>query len=448
MKLRRCVAALAGLAALTAAGCGGSGESAGTAASGGSGPAACEPARAGERVTLDFTAFTPGYDKVVALWNRQNPDIQVRYNAAPHGLEGTYQNYFNQLKAGTAPDLGFVEYSPLPSYRVQDGLYDISSCAGIAESEREFIPWTWQQMTLGTDAVYGIPHDVSPMGVYYRRDLFERAGIAIPETWDEYYEAAKKVRAAGGYITNFPAEASALLAGLADQTGGRWFATEGAAWRVDLQDEATRRVAAYWQRMLDERLVSNYVAFGDEMNKALQSDRLWGSIAASWGSSFLRMGAPKTAGKWTVRLLPQWAPGDAASGSWGGGGIAVFKTTRHPAEAARFAHWILTDPEALALNNRQAGVYPATVSALQDIPFLQEPDPFFGDERIWEVFEESASNLEYDWLWGPTMVATDAALTDGVTAAIQGRGTLERALATAQQKTVDAMTAQSIELVE
>jgi multiple sugar transport system substrate-binding protein len=453
MTFRRVALALSGAAALIAAGCGGGGS---TTGSGGSTPSgtsaaaqnapACTPAKPGEKVTLSFVAWTPGYDKVVDLWNERNPDIQVKYKAVTPGQEGGYQNYFNQIQAGTTPDMGFVEYSPLPGYRVQDGLYDLAGCPGIAEARDLFVPWTMQQMTLGTDAVYGLPHDVSPMGAYWRTDLFKQAGIAIPKTWGEYYEAAKKVRAAGGYIGNLPPDWADELAGLVDQAGAQWFANSGSAWKVSLDDAPSKKVVAFWQKMLDEKLLTNYPSFGDEMNNAFQSDKLWGLVAASWTSSFIRSGAPKTAGKWGVTLLPQWEAGAKDSGSWGGGGIVAFKNTKHPAEAAKFIKWILTNPEALALNNKQAGVYPATKTALQDVPSLQKPDPFFGGEKIWNVFDESARDLKYNWLWGPTMVATNAAIGDGVTAAIQGRGTLEQALASAQSKTVAAMQAQSIEV--
>jgi multiple sugar transport system substrate-binding protein len=184
------------------------------------------------------------------------------------------------------------------------------------------------------------------------------------------------------------------------------------------------------------------------MNAAWQSGQLWGTLGASWTSAFLKSGAPDTAGLWNAYLLPQWEAGDATSGSWGGGGIAVFKSSEHPYEAAQFIKWALTDPEPLSLNNANAGVFPATVTALDDVENLQLPDPFFGGQRIWEVFAQSAADLNYNWLWGPAMVATDAAVSDGVTAAIQGRGTLLEALESAQEETLKVLDSQGITVVE
>src|SRR5262245_23061771 len=101
--------------ALTA--CGGDDEP------GGSGPGAptCGPS-SDENVSLTFTSWVPGIEKVVAAWNAKNPKVQVKVQTGPNGNGGTYQNFFNQLKAGNAPDLGQIEYDALPSFRVQDGL--------------------------------------------------------------------------------------------------------------------------------------------------------------------------------------------------------------------------------------------------------------------------------------------------------------------------------------
>ncbi|MGL1409572.1 hypothetical protein ACSTIX_23885, partial [Vibrio parahaemolyticus] len=71
-------------------------------------------------------------------------------------------------------------------------------------------------------------------------------GIAIPTTWDEYREAAKKIRALGGYITNFSQSDINQFAGFVWQAGGQWFSNDGDAWKVDLTSEASKKVADYW----------------------------------------------------------------------------------------------------------------------------------------------------------------------------------------------------------
>jgi multiple sugar transport system substrate-binding protein len=85
-----------------------------------------------------------------------------------------------------------VEYDSLSSFRLQDGLVNIAECPGISDASGQFVDWTWSQAQLGDEGVYAVPQDTGPMALYYRKDLFDAAGIAPPTTWEEYYQAASR----------------------------------------------------------------------------------------------------------------------------------------------------------------------------------------------------------------------------------------------------------------
>lgn len=438
---RAVTAALLATAALTVAGCaGGSGSTDGAA--GGD----CTPSE-GE-VTLSFTSWIPGIEDAVAIWNEANPDIQVEVQTGPSGNAGTYQNFFNQLEAGNAPDLGQIEYDALPNFRVQDGLEDLAACEEVLAAEDQFLPWTWGQVSLGTESeVYGIPQDQGPMGLFYRSDLFEQNGIPVPTTWEEYREAAVKVRELGGYITNFSQTDINQFAGFVWQAGGEWFANDGESWTVDLTSPESVKVADYWQDLLENDLVSTYPAWTDEWNNAYNSSEVWTWNSAVWGANSILSGAPDTSGKWSVALAPQWESGEEAAGNWGGSSVAVFKGTDHLYEAAKFALWLNTDAEALTSLNKTAQIYPATTAGLE-LPALAEGVEFYGGQAIYEVFAQAATQVNPDFVWGPTMTQTYADVSDGFKAAASGSDTLADALASGQESTIEALKAQSIPVAE
>lgn len=439
---RAVTAALLTSAALALTGCAaGDASSAGDAAA-----ASCEPA--GEDVTLEFTSWIPGIEDAVALWNEENPEIQVEVQTGPNGNSGTYQNFFNQLEAGNAPDLGQIEYDALPNFRVQDGLENLASCEDVVAAEDQFLDWTWGQVSLGTeDEVYGIPQDQGPMALFYRSDLFEQNGIEVPTTWEEYREAAVKVREAGGYITNFSQTDINQFAGFVWQAGGQWFGNDGDAWSVELTSDESMKVAEYWQDLIENDLVSTYPAWTDEWNNAYNSGEVWTWNSAVWGANSILSGAPDTAGNWSVALAPQWEDGGNAAGNWGGSSIAVFKGTDHLYEAAKFALWLNTSDEALTILNEQAQIYPATEAGLE-LPVLTEGVEFYGGQPIYDVFAEAASQVSPDFVWGPTMTQTYADTSDGFKAAASGSSTLMEALEKGQQSTIDALEAQSIPVAE
>lgn len=419
---------------------------AGDSGSGGGEAAACEPA--GEDVTLTFTSWIPGIEDAVAIWNEANPDIQVEVQTGPSGNAGTYQNFFNQLEAGNAPDLGQIEYDALPNFRVQDGLENLAACEDVVAASDEFLDWTWSQVTLGTeDEVYGVPQDQGPMALFYRSDLFEQNGIEVPTTWEEYREAAVKVREAGGYITNFSQTDINQFAGFVWQAGGQWFANDGDAWTVELTSDESVKVADYWQDLLENDLVSSYPAWTDEWNNAYNSGEVWTWNSAVWGANSISSGAPDTAGNWSVALAPQWEEGGAAAGNWGGSSIAVFKGTDHLYEAAKFALWLNTSEEALTSLNQTAAIYPATTAGLE-LPTLTEGVEFYGGQPIYDVFAEAAEQVNPDFVWGPTMTQTYADVSDGFKAAASGTGTLTEALEKGQESTIATLEAQSIPVAE
>lgn len=452
-KSRRWLAVTAGAVMLFVAACGSSSDSGSAAttegsADGGGDAAACAPAAAGETVELNFYSWIPGIEQVVATWNAANPDIQVTVATGPSGNAGAYQNFSNGIQAGNAPDLMQIEFDRLPNFRIQDGLANIAGCPDVSESQDQFVDWTWSQATFGEEnAVYAIPQDTGPMALFYRKDLFEQAGITVPTTWDEFKTAAEAVKAEGAFITNFSSGDPNQFAGLVWQNQGKWFENAEAGWTVELTSQQSTDVANYWQGLLDADLLSPAKNFTDEWNKAADSDELWAWVSAVWGNTTISQNAPSTAGKWAVAPMPQWTADGATAGNWGGSTTAVFKGSEHPAEAAKFALWLNTSTESLTALNSEGGLYPATTAG-QELPALQEPSEFYGGQEIFTVFKEASAQVDPNFTWGPVMNETYNSLTDGFGAAVSGTGTLSDALLASQTKTIDAMKAQSIPVVE
>lgn len=440
---RLAAAALAVLAVLALAACGGDDDG---GSDGGGEASACKPS--GGNVKLTFWSWVPGIDKAVALWNEQNPKIQVELKTTPAGNGGTYQNMFNALKAGKAPDLGQIEYDSLPSFRLQDGLEDIGPC-GADKSMGQFIDWTREQVTFGEQAVYAVPQDTGPMALYYRKDLFQQFGIEVPETWDDFAAAAAKVHEQDPsvYLTHFPQRDTNWFAGLAWQNGARWFELDGDAWKVSVNDPATKEVADFWQKLIEQEQVANLQGFSEEWNKALADGKVLSWVSAVWGNNTITTNAPKTSGKWAVAPMPQWEAGGAAAGNWGGSTTAVFKGGDHPHEATQFALWLNTNTESLEILNAEGGLYPATTQGL-DLPALGQPSKFFDNQNIFDVFKEASEQVDLSFAWGPTMNQTYSDLADGFGRALGGDSTLGAALDETQEKTVSALEQQSLQVAE
>jgi multiple sugar transport system substrate-binding protein len=433
------------LAAACSSSGGSSSDSTGAGAQSGT-AAACAPT--GGKVSLQFWTWVPGMDQVVAKWNAANPDIQVTVKNTPAGNAGTYQNMFNSLKAGTAPDLGQVEYDTLSSFRLQDGLKDISGCPGVADAKSKFVDWSWAQAQIGGPGVYAVPQDTGPMALFYRKDIFDANGISVPKTWDEYAAAAAKLKAKGIYMTHFPQQDANWFDGLLWQAGAKIFDTSNGQVKVSLTDPKAKQVADYWQKMIDDKLVAtNLQGFSPDLYKAWNDGKVASWVSAAWGYSTIRDNAKATAGKWAVAPMPQWTAGSKAAGNWGGSTTAVLASSKHPAEAAKFALWLNTDPTALAMLNDKGGLYPADKAGLE-MPALAKGVPFYGNQKIFDTFKEASANVDTNFTWGPIMTDTNRFLSDGFTKALNGQGTLGQSLESAQTQTESALKAQGIPVAQ
>jgi multiple sugar transport system substrate-binding protein len=418
-------------AALVLAACGGS--------SGGAQGGSSQPASGG-KVTLTFWSWVPGISDSVSLWNKAHPDIHVNLNEVTSGNAGSYAKMFSALQAGNAPDLGQVEYSTLPNFEHVGGVVDLSKY-GASSVQSDFVPWTWSQVTQG-GAVYAIPQDTGPMGLFYRADLFKQYGLPVPTTWAQYLSDAQKVHAAhpGVYIAAFPSSDAQWFAGLAWQAGAKWFGISGDSWVAGLDDPASQQVAAYWQQLISDHLVKVEPDFATQWYKDLSDGTLLTWPTAVWGENTLITNAASTKGDWRVAAMPNW--GSASSnGNWGGSTTVVFKDSKHPAQAAQFAEWLNTNQQSITGLITKGGLYPADLAGQQQ-PAANSPVAFYGGQNIWQVFQAGGKLVNTTFQWGPIMSTTFTQMQDGFGKVTGGSVTLSEVLASTQAQTLSSMKKQ------
>jgi ABC-type sugar transport system, periplasmic component len=141
--------------------------------------------------------FEPGkedadaWKNVVALWNSQNPDIQVTLETIP------WDDYMGpKMTTAFAGDVGpdlFVtsagDFMDLANNNTMAPVDDI-----MADVKSDFIPTTIEAASLNGKIV-GIPYEMDPLGLFYRKDYLKAAGVEPPKTWDDLLAACKAIKA-------------------------------------------------------------------------------------------------------------------------------------------------------------------------------------------------------------------------------------------------------------
>lgn len=428
-------AALVAATALLVSACSGGGETADPAADG--------------PVELTFWTWAPNMDKVVDLWNEQNPDVQVTVNKQDGG-DPAVTKLLTAIKGGSgAPDVMQAEYQKIPTLVSADALADISGEIG-DDVAGQFPEGVWNAVTLGSDAVYAIPQDSGPMQFYYRADVFEQLGLEVPTTWDEYAQVAEAIHTADPttYLGTFSAADAGWFTGLAQQAGASWWGIDGDAWTVDVDDEATLQVADYWGGLVESGVIDNKPMYTPEWNAALNDGGQVGWLSAIWAPGVLEGNAPDTAGLWRMAPMPQWDPANPATGNWGGSATAVTSQSEHPAQAAEFVTWLNTSQEAVDALVDEAGIYPASTPAQAGA--LTEPPAFFADQAdFWEIAAETAETAA-SFSYGPNVNVTYSAYNDefGKATEARSRAAFTAAVEAMQTITVDDLKSSGFTVAE
>ncbi len=422
------ILSIALLALLPLAACGGGSSTSGTSGTS-SGP-----------VNLTFWSWVTGIDKSVALWNSTHPNIHVTLqNVGAGPVE--YDKLYTAIKANNEPDLAQVEFQLLPSFETTGSLVDMSKY-GANDVKSQFVPWTWNQVSLD-NAVYAIPQDSGPMALYYREDIFKKYNIPVPTTWAQYADDAAKLHAADSkvYITDFPPKEPGWFTGLVWQAGGQLFTINGQSWKVSINNSQAQQVASYWQDLVSKKLVKTDPDFSNGWYHDLQTGGVATWVSAVWGAGTLSSNAPQTSGKWRVAPMPQWQSGQTVYGNWGGSTTVAFKSSKHPKEASEFAVWLNTNQQSLDDMIKGNNIYPAYQPALSS-PLVNGPNTFFGGQNIGQMFSDASAHVNVNFQWGPTIEQVYNDIGDNFANAVNGKGTLGDGLDAVQQSTVTYMKKQ------
>jgi len=403
------VAAAVAATALLASACssGGSGDGDGKAAP----SAGTTPTDPAQKIDLTYWTWAPGMDEVVKAWNSEHPNIHVTVNKQDGG-DPAVTKLLTAIKAGSgAPDIMQAEYQKIPTLVAADALADISGQLG-PDVKSAFSDGTWQSVTLGSDAVYGVPQDSGPMEFYYRADIFEKYGLKVPTTWDEYAQVATQLHQKDpkAYLGTFSSGDAGWFAGLTQQAGASWWGVDGDAWSVDIDSAATQKVASYWGNLVQEGVIDNKPMYTPAWNKGLNDGTQVGWVSAIWAPGVLSGNAADTKGKWKMAKLPQWNAGDDVTGNWGGSATAVTSQSKNPQYAAEFIEWLNTSSEAAKLLVSKGGLYPASLESQKTA--LTDPPEFFSNQPDFYTLASAISKTVNPFTYGPNVDVAYSAYND------------------------------------
>lgn len=400
---------------------------------------------AGGKTSILVWSWDSTLPLTIPAFEKANPDITVKVtNAGTNKEEYTALN--NALSAGKgAPDIAQIEYYALPEYVIRKNVEDLSNL-GASGYKNFYTPGTWSSVNIN-GGVYALPLDSGPMAFFYNKEVFDKAGVTeVPTTWDEFYEAAKKIRATGSYITSDSGDAG-FFDSMTWQAGATPFSTgkDGTSVKINLTgDKGVQKWTSYWQKMISEGLIDTKTAgWSDDWNKGLNDGSIASLLTGAWMPYNLLSGAPNGEGKWRIAQMPTWEKGGTENSENGGSSLAIVKSSDQAKVKAAYKFMEFASHNAAGIKTRvDAGAFPSDNATLASADFLSKTalvdkdgkaHEYFGGQKYNEVLAKAAGDVVTGYKFLPFEVYARSVFADDAGGAFSGKGTLEDGIAAWQK---------------
>ncbi|MEU6824112.1 sugar ABC transporter substrate-binding protein [Streptomyces atriruber] len=165
----------------------------------------------GGRTTLSYgmwdPAQVPGMEKIISAFEERNPGISVRIQLTP------WASYWTTLKTsmrgGTAPDVFWMNAVNFQLYAANGVLEPLSGHVKADATPVDHHPDALVKLYAYQGTQYGLPKDFDTIGLWYNKQLFDKAGIKYPDatwTWDDVRDAAAELTDPRQRVHGFAAE--------------------------------------------------------------------------------------------------------------------------------------------------------------------------------------------------------------------------------------------------
>ncbi|MBA3944876.1 MAG: sugar ABC transporter substrate-binding protein [Herpetosiphonaceae bacterium] len=330
-------------------------------------PAAAAGGAAGDVQFWDMVWGPPAYidtaKKVVQQFTQANPNIKASYQSNP--WSSWPQVFTTAVGSGTAPDVSTGGGYQAIQFYPQGAILEIDDVVASFKPD-DFLPNQIEGMKFNGHYV-ALPWGIDIRIPFYRKDLFDKAGVKPPTNWDEMRAGLKKLTSGNQYGIAFPGNDNAAwqgMWGLVINNGGGLFTADR---KLDVMNDRTVEALTFISNLVKDGVVHPGSAgfSGDDMTKAFSSGSV-GMVIFVPGTE--ERVTPNV--KQNVELL---APMTGPHGDKGtllfSNNLMVYKQTKNPDATKSFLKWWSANSLPIWTEGK-CGNLPARTSIAKD-PYFQ-----------------------------------------------------------------------------
>ena len=319
----------------------------------------------------------------VDLFQEKNPDIKVDYR---YGVWSGYEKRNKVwMESHTEADVMQINFAWVKEYSPDgQGFYDLRELSDYIDLSN----YTEEELSYGESngVLNALPIAMNTHTFYYNQDLLDQYGCKVPETWDDLFTLAGKVKADGKYALGISKKQLFLLmiAWHEQTTGSKFFKEDGT---LNVNESDMQKILEYYKKMIDAHVLCPVDSFDRSKYSAgeivgvmcwISDTKIYCDGMAETGVNVSRGPYPKVSGAkdsgWYVKPATMWA---------------ISANTPHPEEAAKLLNYLVNDPEMAVLQKTEKGV-PVSDAAIQALSGegLKESNEYKASQEMTEHQEE------------------------------------------------------------
>ena len=367
------------------------------------------------------------------------PDIEIEWVNYPPAEVANQMTIAIQGGSG-GPDLGITENASFAKLVELDGLMDLTqrmepykdqmNQPALVEGSKE-------------GKIYTIPWDIGPVVTFYRRDIFEAAGLPtepdevteLLATWDDYLATCETIKEETGMLC--------FALNKANNYGDVYL---NMLWQQDLDlysddgevlvdgpayVETLNKLGEFWS----SDVVSDELEWTDNWYAILNAsmdDETVKPVAtipiAAWMGNFLKTWvAADQSGNWGVAKMPAYTAGGTRAANQGGSSAFIPANSSNPEAAWAFVEFMFLRNDNMIKLFEFSDYFPANAATYDD-PLFQQPDDYFGGQATRLVYAEAANEIPVANQYGPYSQTIRGTLATAVQKFAMGQMSAEEAL--------------------
>ncbi|MFD2662889.1 extracellular solute-binding protein [Paenibacillus thailandensis] len=285
--------------------------------------------------------------------------------------------------AGKAPDvaIGLTEGRPI-ELAIRGAALELNQFEDFARLSEQYAPGAIVPYYFDGN-YYALPESQKFNILFYRKDIMDRLGLKVPQTWDEVMDILPTLQQ-NGYDFNIPQDYLTFFF----QNGAEFYTKDGLATGLDSPEgfQAFKQYTDFYSVYgIERQITSFYQHFRDgDMPIGIGDFNMYLQLAVA---------APEINGWWGIAPLPGLQREDGTIQRWSGGGqqaSMIFEKSKNKEEAWQFMKWWLSAETQERFGSDLEGFYgitfrwnTANVEAFSHLPWTPEELNVYLEQWRW-----------------------------------------------------------------